>query len=438
MKVIDPPPTHDRSAFSLARAPSHQGCVFVGGARGALSLVDLSSGDVLVDYVGHDGAVTDICLAAIGGEDVLASASVDGTIRLWAIQSGDCLGVLAEHTGQVSQVVWSWVEGQRVLFAGGSDGTVSAWYLEDLATEAPSGWPAVRAIALGSWDGEEVLFAGCDDSTIRIVSRATGDERTRLEGHEGRVASLAAASLDGAEVLISGASDGAIMLWRPGLPPRSLGDASDAEAGGVLEVSIGTFDGTPAVGVVRGPPIGSARTLQALGLDEFSTIDWTGSAGRGTEAVLGDSLFVCSQRDSPEAKLWKLPETELIPHQTGHEKELTAVGFVGAAGAHRIVSCDRSGTVRESSPTDSSSKQLCKAAGALWGFAVMPESGGELLFALRGREKLHVRSEVTGSISLPAHRFTSDVAIATGAACIYTAGSGPSIIEWRHDEPGQV
>lgn len=434
MKVVDPPPTHDRSVFSLARLPSREGCVFVGGARGSLSLVDLANREVLVDYEGHDGAVTDICLAAIGGEDILVSASVDGTIRLWAIQSGECLGVLREHSGQVSQVAWSQVEGQRVLFAGGSDGTVSAWYLEDLAAEVPSSWPAVRAISLGSWDGEEVLFAGCGDSTIRILSRTTGGEQAQLEGHAGRVTSLAAARLDGAEVLVSGDSTGQVMLWRPHQTPRSLGDASDAEAGGVLAVSIGTLDGAPTVGVARGSEASSARTFQALGLDEYTTMDWTGSAGRGAEAVLGDSLFVCSDFSSPEAKLWEPPGVELISRQTGHEERLTAVGFIGAAEERRIVSCDASGAVRESSPTHARTAQLCEAGDALRGFAVMPGSGGELLFALRGAEKLHVRSKVMSPISLPAHRFTSDVVIAPGGACIFTTGSGPSIIEWRYEQ----
>ena len=54
-----------------------------------------TSGRLLATLEGHTGPVYGVALSADGG--MLATGSVDGTIRLWNPSSGACLRILRTH-----------------------------------------------------------------------------------------------------------------------------------------------------------------------------------------------------------------------------------------------------------------------------------------------------------------------------------------------------
>ena len=70
----------------------------------------------------------------------LASASDDGTVRLWDPATGAELAALTGHTGQVTAVAFS-PDGRRLASAGW-DGTVRLWDPATGAERPPS--PATR------------------------------------------------------------------------------------------------------------------------------------------------------------------------------------------------------------------------------------------------------------------------------------------------------
>ncbi len=116
-----------------------------------------------VRLIGHAGAILAIAAAPEG--DVLASASADGTVRLWNVASGSESGRLNPSGGAVRDLVFS---ATGALVAGaGADGTVDVWRVSDgerVATFAASD-RALRAVVL-SPDGTSLVAAG-EDGVVR-------------------------------------------------------------------------------------------------------------------------------------------------------------------------------------------------------------------------------------------------------------------------------
>ena len=66
---------------------------------------------------------SDVCFSPCGG--LLASASWDGTVRVWCVDSGESLQELHGHSRWVSSVCFS--PSGRLLASASSDGTVRLW-----------------------------------------------------------------------------------------------------------------------------------------------------------------------------------------------------------------------------------------------------------------------------------------------------------------------
>ncbi|TDD35072.1 hypothetical protein E1287_14965 [Actinomadura sp. KC06] len=152
---------------------------------------------------GHAAAV-----AAVGWStgDRLASASYDGTARIWV--DGGSL-VLRGHTDEVWDVAWS-PDGERVATAS-RDRTARIWRAADGAEEAVlddhGDW--VRAVA---WSpGGDRLATASDDRTVRIHEWPGGAEPLVLRGHEDTVRAVAW-SPDG-ERVAAASHDGTVRIW---------------------------------------------------------------------------------------------------------------------------------------------------------------------------------------------------------------------------------
>ncbi|MBD3173981.1 MAG: hypothetical protein GF320_02270 [Armatimonadia bacterium] len=217
-------------------------------AYGGGKLVETSpeDGQARIQWPRHEGEVTDVAVLP-GGR--VASASTDGSIRIWDPVSGGCLDV--------------------------------RWPVTDPPME-------IHGIAVSA-DGRR-LAAACKDARVRELDLMTGTLRRTLAGHRGFVRDVTYVGRSGR--LVSAADDGSVVLWgRDGDEPLAR---LEGHLGGVLSLACssdgrralsGGRDGTVrlwdlAAGMALDVYRGHRGWVEAVGFDGEGGILAAGRDGR--------------------------------------------------------------------------------------------------------------------------------------------------------------
>ena len=139
------------------------------------------------ELLGHAAGVK--CLAWVGTEGLLASGSNDASIRLWSVQKREqpCVGCLQAHASRVWQLSAS--PCGRRLASASADGTVRLW-----DTRAALNGSTTPTLTLSGHTGDVftvqlhpaeplVLSAGYD-ATVRLFDLNKGEALKTLHGHK--------------------------------------------------------------------------------------------------------------------------------------------------------------------------------------------------------------------------------------------------------------
>jgi WD40 repeat protein len=182
-----------------------------------IQILDALSHREIQTLRGHDWLVTAMAFSPDLGFPRLASACVDGTIRIWDVMAGKQIIDPVRHTSTVYSVAFS--GDGRLLVSGSHDRTVKVWnaktwqLLHDL--QDPTG--GATSVSFHPTDDRVIAWGGTD-STVKVWNSATKETRT-LHGHMSWVESVAFSP--NGDWLASASLDGTIRLWQGPFVPEA-------------------------------------------------------------------------------------------------------------------------------------------------------------------------------------------------------------------------
>ncbi|RHZ59243.1 uncharacterized protein CDV56_102161 [Aspergillus thermomutatus] len=199
--------TTDTTTVTALALDDHAMLAALGYADSSIQLYYPYNGRKFMTLSGHSDRIADLAFLADGG--VLASASVDCTLRLWNTELGHCLHVLKGHTSSISRIVTT--HNRLILASLSVDRNIRLWNAESEAClHTLTGHTGYVEGAAFSKD-DTILATSSSDQTIRLWNVEDGICFQILKGHQDRVMGLDFS--DDQKILASASFDRTVRLW---------------------------------------------------------------------------------------------------------------------------------------------------------------------------------------------------------------------------------
>ncbi|KAM0263781.1 hypothetical protein ACHAQJ_001099 [Trichoderma viride] len=163
--------------------------------------------DCLQTLKGHDGPIPSVALSH--DSKLVASGSLDNTIKLWDSTTGQCRQTLQGHNSAIQSVAFS--HDSKLVASGSSDNTIKLWDSINGQCQQTLQGHEGYVISVAFSHNSKLVASGSRDKTIKLWDSITGQCQQTLQGHNGSVASVAFSH--DSKLVVSGSGDKSIKLW---------------------------------------------------------------------------------------------------------------------------------------------------------------------------------------------------------------------------------
>ena len=312
---------HTSSVYGVAFSPDGS-LLATASTDGTARIWDLATGATRTTLQGHTSFVYGVAFSPDGS--LLATASSDDTARIWDLATGAIRTTLQGHTNSVYGVAFS--PDGSLLATASDDGTARIWDLTTgiTRTTVQGHTRLVHGVAF-SPDGT-LLATASDDRTTRIWDLATSTTRTTLQGHTARIRAVAF-SPDGS-LLATAGDDRTARIWDLATGPPILRGHTDliravafSPDGSLLATA--SDDGTARIWDLTGQ-----RTTRWLRRRDQATATLKGH----TNSVYGvafspDGSLLATASTDGTARIWDLATCATRTTLQGHTSSIEGVAF---------------------------------------------------------------------------------------------------------------
>ena len=161
---------------------------------------------------GHTSSVLGLSWNCLN-RNVLASASADGTVKIWDMEQGKCVQTLKHHTDKVQSVEWHPVE-STVLLTGSYDKTVAV--LDVRKPDSVSKWTVSADVENAMWNphNPQYLLVSTEDGKVYCFNALENgsDPVFTIDAHTAAVSALHMSKF-APGCLVTGSTDKSMKVW---------------------------------------------------------------------------------------------------------------------------------------------------------------------------------------------------------------------------------